>query len=144
MATRVNAAARTAQADGVVDLVDGGSGAGVLRIYTGAQPAGPGSAPTGTLLVELPLSDPAFSAAGAGVATLDITPPVSAVAVGTGTAGWWRFCDSTEAAGAGLGVIDGLVTASGGGGELILPTTAITTGLVVTIGSGTVTAPAST
>lgn len=138
MATRISTAARSAAADGVVDQIDAGSGAGVLRIYTGSQPAGPGSSATGTMLVELPLSDPAFGAASSGVASLDTSPAVSATAVADGTAGWFRLQDST-----GAGVLDGSVTATGGGGDLTLATTTITTGLTVTVTSGTVTAPAS-
>lgn len=143
MATRISTAARSAAADAVAALVNGGSGAGVLRIYTGTQPAGPGSSPSGTLLAECILSDPAFAAAVAGSAALDTTPTVTTTAVADGTAGWFRLLDSTEAAGSGLGVLDGAVTTTGGGGELTLATTTITTGLTVTITAGSITAPAS-
>ncbi|MEO3922706.1 hypothetical protein ABGB07_02305 [Micromonosporaceae bacterium B7E4] len=143
MATRISTAARNASADAIVALINGGSGAGVLRIYTGTQPAGPGSSPTGTLLVSCTLSDPAFAGAVSGSAALDVTPSVTASATADGTAGWFRLLDSTEAASTGLGVLDGSVTATGGGGELTLATTTITTGLTVTITAGTVTMPAS-
>lgn len=143
MTTRISSAARTAACDAVVDLVDAGSAAGVLRIYTGPQPSGPDSTPTGTLLAELDLSDPAFGPAAAGVATLDVTPAVTTTAVADGTAGWFRLLTSTEAAGSGLGVVDGSVTATGGGGQLELATVAITTGVEVEITSGSVTMPAS-
>lgn len=143
MTLRISTAARNAACDAVVDLVDGGSGAGVIRVYTGSQPATPATAPTGTLLLEFALSDPAFGAASTGTATLDITPAVTDDGITTGTAGWFRICDSTEAAGSGLGIIDGSVTATGGGGDLTLSTTSITTGLTVTVTSLTVTAPAS-
>ncbi|BCJ64144.1 hypothetical protein [Polymorphospora rubra] len=66
MPTRISTAARNAAADGIVDLVDGGSGPGVIRVYTGSQPAGPGSAPTGTLLAQFTLSDPAFGTRRSG------------------------------------------------------------------------------
>lgn len=143
MATRLSTAARNAAADAVVDLVDGGSGAGVIRIYTGTQPAGPGTTATGTLLAEFTLSDPAFGAAGTGVATLDVSPALTDTGIADGTAGWFRILDSTEAAATGLGVLDGSVTASGGGGELELNTVSISTGVTVEIVSGTVTMPAS-
>jgi hypothetical protein len=143
MATRINTAARNAACDAVVDLIDGGTGAGVLRIYTGAQPATPATSPSGTLLAEFTLSDPAFGAASSGAATLDVTPALTDTGITDGTAGWCRFLDSTEAAATGLGVIDGSVTATGGGGQVELNTTTISTGVAVEITSGTVTMPAS-
>lgn len=143
MATRISTAARTAAANAVVALVDGGSGAGVIRIYTGTQPAGPGSAASGALLASLTLNDPAFGSAVSGVATLDVDPALTATAVADGTAGWFRLLDSTEAAGSGLGIVDGAVTATGGGGQLTLATTTVTTGLQVQITSGSITMPAA-
>jgi hypothetical protein len=143
VATRISTAARNAAADAVAGLADGGSGAGVIRIYTGSQPAGPDSSATGTLLAAVSLNDPAFGAASSGVATLDVSPALTATAVADGTAGWWRLLTSTEAAGSGLGIVDGAVTATGGGGQLTLATTTVTTGLQVQITSGTITMPAS-
>lgn len=143
MAIRINTAARNAAADAVTALINGGAGAGVLRIYTGTQPATPATSPSGTLLAEFTLSDPAFTVASTGVATLDVTPALTDTGIAAGTAGWCRFCDSTEAAGTGLGVIDGSVTATGGGGDLQLNTTTISVGVNVEITSGTVTMPAS-
>ena len=72
MALRISTAARNAGLNAITALVDGGSGAGVLRIYSGTQPAGPGSSPTGTLLLAITLSDPAFAAASS--ATRDAFP----------------------------------------------------------------------
>lgn len=141
--TRISTAARNAMCDAAVDLIDGGSGAGVLRIYTGSQPATPATAPSGTLLAEFTLSDPAFGAAATGVATLDVTPALTDTGLAAGTAGWARLCDSTEAAGTGLGIIDTDVTATGGGGGIELATTTISVGATVEITGGTVTMPAS-
>jgi hypothetical protein len=143
MATRISTAARTAAAGAVAALVDAGSAAGVIRIYTGTQPAGPGSAATGTLLASVTLNDPAFGAASAGVATLDVDPALTGTAVADGTAGWFRLLDSTEAGSTGLGIVDGTVTATGGGGQLTLATTTVTTGLQVQITSGAITMPAA-
>jgi hypothetical protein len=139
MALTISTAARNAACDAVVDLVDGGSGAGVIRIYTGTKPATPATSPTGTLLAEFTLSDPAFGAASSGAATLDVTPAlVDSSANATGTAGYFRILDSDEAAGTGLGVVDGTVTATGGGGDLTLNTVSVTSGAEVEITSGTV------
>ncbi len=143
MAVRISTAARNALATAVATLVDGGSSAGKLRVYTGSQPAGPGTAPSGTLLLEVTLNDPSFGAASSGVITAAQSPALSGTGVAAGTAGWFRILDSTEAAGSGLGVLDGNVTSSGGGGDLQLSTTSISNGLAVSITALTVTMPAS-
>lgn len=143
MAIGISTAARSAACDAVVDLVDGGSGAGVLRVYTGSKPASPGTSASGTLLAEFTLNDPAFGAAATGAASLDVDPALTTTGEAAGTAGWFRILDSTEAAGTGLGVIDGTVTATSGGGDLELNTTTISVGLDVEITSGTITMPAS-
>lgn len=139
MTARISTAARNAVADAFAALVDGG----VLRLYTGSQPAGPGSAATGTLLAEFVLSDPAFAAAIAGSAAIDTTPTLTDDGIADGSAGWFRMCDPTQSAGAGLGVLDGSVTATGGGGELTLNTIEINNGVPVTVAAGTVTMPAN-
>jgi len=136
MAIRLPAASRNAAADAVVDRADGGSGAGTIEIRTGTQPASADSAATGTLLATITLGDPAFGPASNGTAALADTP-LSGAAVADGTAGWFRMLD-----GDGNTVLDGSVSATGGGGDLQLSTTTITTGLTVTITSGTVTMPA--
>lgn len=138
MATRLPTASVNAACDAIVDRVDGGSGAGVIEIRTGSQPASANDAATGTLLVTITCADPAFGAAAAGVATLDTDPVLEGTAVADGTAGWCRIKDSTGAT-----VMDGSVTATGGGGQITLATTAITTGVAVQITSGTFTVPAS-
>lgn len=143
MAVRISTAARNALANAVTTLVDAGSAAGKLRVYTGSQPAGPGTTATGTLLLEITLNDPSFGSASSGVITAAQSPALSATASGTGTAGWFRILDSTEAGSTGLGVVDGSVTATGGGGDLTLSTTSLSSGLSVSITSLTVTMPAS-
>lgn len=136
MATRLPTAARNAACDAVVDLADAGAGAATLKIYTGTQPATANDAVSGTLLATITLSDPAFGSASTGVATLAGTP-LSATGVAAGTAGWARLADSTGAT-----VLDGSVTATGGGGQVELATTTISVGVTVQITSGTVTMPA--
>lgn len=139
MAVRLNTAARNAAVDAITALVNGG----YIRIYTGAQPATPATAPTGTLLAELPLSNPAFAGAVNGTAALDVTPIPTDAGIADGTAGWARFLTSAEQAGSGLGVIDGNVTATGGGGQVTLATTSVVTGVAVNVTSGSCTMPAS-
>lgn len=127
---------RTAMCNALVDGLDAGAGAGTIKIYSGTRPANPDTAITGTLLATVTCIDPAFGNATNGVATL--SDPASVTAVATGTATHFRAADSTGAA-----VFDGDVTATGGGGDLTLTTTAITSGLSVDITGGTVTVPAS-
>ena len=138
MTVRIAASVRTAIVDSVKALIDGGAGPGKIRIYTGAAPAGPATAASGTLLVDIPLNDPSFDATASGTANADVTPTVVGTAVATGTAGWFRILDSNNNA-----LIDGAVTATGGGGDITVASTAITTGLTVTVTSLALTAPAS-
>lgn len=137
MATRISTAARNAAANAIVDLLDGGAGAGTIQIRTGSQPASANDAATGTLLGTLTLSDPAFGNAATGVATAsEITSDSSADA--TGTAGWFRALDSTGAT-----VLDGSITATGGGGDLTLDSVSIVAGGTIAVTSWTVTMPAA-
>lgn len=134
MTLRLATASRSAAADGVVDRLDAGAGAGTIKVYTGSQPANPQTGPTGTLLATFTLNDPAFGAAASGVATLDVDPELTATGVADGTAGWFRAADSD-----GNAVLDGACGTSGA--ELNLSTTTISTGLSVSITSGSYTQP---
>ena len=132
MATRISVAARNAAADGVVDLLDAGAGVGYIEIRTGTQPANPATAASGTLLVTVPLADPAFGAAASGTATAAAIADATAVASGTAT--WFRGFDSDANA-----VIDG--SAGETGTDLILDDAAIIEGGTVSISSWTITMP---
>ncbi|MGW4422536.1 hypothetical protein [Streptosporangium sp. NPDC004631] len=136
MATRISTAARNAACDAVVDLADAGSGAAKIRVYTGTQPAGPGTAiTTETLLAEFTLADPAFGSAASGVATLASTPRAT-TGVAAGTATWFRMLDSDNVA-----ILDG--SAGTSGTELILNTATVSIGVAVSLTSMTVTMPAT-
>lgn len=140
MATRLPDASQQAAADAVVDRIDVGVGtaAGVLRIYSGAQPADADSAPVGTLLVSIPLAaPPAYGAAATtGTAAL-LGTPRSASASAAGTAASFRVVNRDGAT-----VFDGSVTATGGGGDLTLDNTSIASGQTVNINSLNYTHPA--
>lgn len=138
MAIRYTTATRNALCDAWVDRFDAGSGAGKIRIYTGTQPASANDPVSGTLLAEITLNDPAFGAAVLGAATVDSSPAISGSVSSTGTAGWWRGLDSDDNV-----VCDGSVTATGGGGDITIATTSLTSGGSVTITGGTFTVPAS-
>jgi len=135
MTTRIGVSARNAAATAIATLLDGGAAAGKIEIRTGSQPATPATAASGTLLATLTLTDPAFGAASTGVVTAaTITGDSSADA--TGTAGWFRAMDSNNVA-----IIDGSVTATGGGGDLTLNSVSIVAGGTVNVTSWTITMP---
>src|SRR5580765_4879536 len=73
---------------GIGTAFDGGTGR--LNIYTGAQPATPDTAASGTLLGTLTLSSDAFAAAASGAVALN-TVGADTTADATGSAGWFRF-----------------------------------------------------
>lgn len=127
-----------AMADAGVDTIDAGAGAGLLRIYSGTQPANPTVAPSGTLLVEFTLGNPAFAGATDGVAGASAAGnPVDPVpATATGTASWFRIVD-----GDGDAILDGDVTDTSGSGSLKVSSTAIIAAIDVSIVSMSFTQP---
>lgn len=136
MVTRVSTAVRSAMAGAAVDAIDAGPGPGTVQIRTGAQPASVATAATGTLLGTLTLGDPAFADPVNGVATANaVTGDSSADA--SGTPGWFRVFDS-----AGVAVLDGACSESGGGGDMILDKPTIVAGGTIGITAWTVTQPA--
>lgn len=128
---KISVAAQNAAAAAVGTLTNGGT----INIYTGAQPATPGTAASGTLLGTLTLSATAFGAASAGTITAAAITGDS-VADASGTAGYFRVFGSTSVA-----VIDGTVSASGGGGELVLSSVSIVAGGTINVTSYTITMP---
>ncbi len=138
MAIGISTSAQNTALSGIVGLLGGG----VLRIYSGTRPANPDTAPSGTLLAEFQLNDPAAGAPSGGVASLDVTGMTTS-GVGNGQASWFRMLGPAQAAGNGLGVIDGDVSVTGGGGDLTLNTTTISIGLTLHITGGSITMPAS-
>lgn len=132
---RITAGMAEDMADLILAAIDGGAGAGKLRIYDGSQPAGPGTAISDqTLLAEITLNDPSFTSSN-GVLTLDVDPTIEdSSANATGTASWGRFVDSDNNA-----VIDGNVGTSGA--SINLNTTSIVEAGPVRITSGTITVP---
>lgn len=130
-------AVRRAMGDAGLALIDAGSAAGRLRLYAGAKPASPNDALSGqTLLATLALSDPAFGPTGAdGIAAANAIASDTA-ADADGTASFFRIEDS-----AGVVRFQGDVSATGGGGDLELPSTSVAAGVGISISSFTVTVP---
>lgn len=130
MAVSYSTATRNAKADAVGTKLSGGT----VEIYSGSQPADANTAASGTLLATVTLGT--APAASAGVVTMP--DPASVNAVATGTAGWFRAKSSTAAT-----VLDGSVTATGGGGQMQLSSVSLTSGAPVDLSSFTYTEPAS-
>ena len=130
---RINTAARNLQADSLARAFDGGT----LRLYTGSQPSSANDSPPGILLVTINLPTPAFGDASSGVAAK--AGEWVGVAVNSGNAGWFRMVGSGGVS------IDGAVTETGGGGEMVLQTedAAVLIDESVTIASYTLTQPGS-
>lgn len=134
MSLTLSTAARNAQLDAITTAI---GASGLLRIYDGSRPAGPGTAvSTQTLLAELTLGSSAFGSASNGSMTANaITSDLSANASGTAT--WYRITTS-----GGTAVVDGKVGTSGA--DLNLNSVALSSGAAVSISSFTLSAPAGT
>lgn len=113
---------RTARATAIRDAMDAGTTGAKIRLYNGTRPATGGTATT--LLAELVCSTVSGTVTN-GVFTLSaITQDSSADA--TGTATWFRIVDSDNNF-----VMDGSVTATGGGGDITMGSVSIIAGVPV-------------
>lgn len=123
MALFFSAATAHAMLDVITTRADAGSGAALVRIYSGTMPVNADTALAGnTLLAELTCTDP--SAVPAANKTLTLSPITQdSSADASGTASFFRLVDST-----GLVVLQGDITATGGGGALEMNTTSIIAG----------------
>lgn len=131
MATRIAVNARNQGVGAVGALLNGGT----LEIRTGSQPASPASADSGTLLVSIPLANPAFGSPSNGQAALAGVPR-QAQAQAAGTAGHARFKTS-----GGQVVLDVAVSDPNGNGELKLDNVNIAQGQTITISGFTLSQP---
>ena len=120
---------RNARVDAITTFAGNGA---LLRLYDGTRPSTGGTATT--LLAELTCGTPFAASASGGVLTLgSITQDSAANAAGTAT--WFRLVKSDGT----THIMDGSVTATGGGGDMELVTTSITTGQPVQVTSFTIT-----
>lgn len=133
---KIAVAAMQAACNGIVDLLDAGAGAATLAIRTGAPPATPATADSGTLLATLTFSDPAFgNANSSGVATANsITSDT--VADNSGDAGHFRAKDSD-----GNVIFQGTAGNSGDTPDMVFDNKSIVAGGTVACASMTVTVP---
>jgi hypothetical protein len=125
MALKQSNEAVNAEADAVAAKVNNG----YLRIYGGVRPATADTALSNNpLLAELRFANPASPAAVAGVLTFSgLQSDTSADA--TGTATFYRTFKSDGVS----PIVDGSVSATGGGGDLELNTTSLVAGAAVEV-----------
>ena len=123
MTSRLTTEIVNAQAQIISDALDGGT----MKIYSGTQPltANTGVSGDATLLATLNFGSPAFASISQGVMTAN--PLTGGVATSDGIATWFRLykADGVTA------VLDGNVSTTQG--NLVLPTTTITTGITIEI-----------
>lgn len=130
---RMSAECAILACDAIVDNLDEGDAAATIRVRTGAQPADPDAAESGTLLATLTMSDPAFG--NAADTTGDATASASAItddtsADATGTAGYCR------AGATGTGADDHLDGEAGtSGADFNFNTVSFTAGATVSMSS---------
>lgn len=125
MAVTYSSAAKEARMTAVGNLIDGGAGAGKLKIGTTGM---------GSVLATIPLADPSVTSVTSGVLTFDFTPAVSDTSAdATGTAAAAIITDSND-----VTIISGL-TVGTSGTDIILDSVSITAGQTVSLTSGTIT-----
>ena len=110
------------------------STAPILKIISGSAPADCATAESGTVLVSITLPSDWMAAASSGSKAL--SGSWSDTAIASGTAGYFRVYDSTGT----TCHIQGTCSLSGGGGDLILDNTSISTSQTVTVQTFTISA----
>ena len=131
MALQYSTAVRNAKLDAIETTI---GATAILRIYSGAKPATPATAASGTLLAEMTLPTDWMAAASSGSKSKSGTWTVASAGA-SGTAGYFRILDST---GTTTG-IQGECTDTAGAGPLKLSSTAVVSGEPVTIATFTLT-----
>lgn len=131
MAIQLSTTLRNARLDQIETTV---GTAAILRVYSGSAPANVAASITGTLLAEATLPSDWMAAASNGSKALSGTWSDTSVNA-TGTASHFRIwaSDGTTAH------IQGTVTASGGGGDMIVDSTSFVSGTTFTVTSFTLT-----
>ena len=131
MAVQLSVAVRNARLD-AIETTAGASA--VLKIFSGSAPANCAAADSGTVLATINLPSVWMAAASSGSKAKSGTWQ-DLSADNTGTAGHFRVYDS----GASTCHIQGVVSASGGGGDLIVSSTSFTAGQSFTVNMFTMT-----
>jgi len=126
MAIQLSTTVRNARLDAVETAIGTSP---QLRLYTGAVPASCATAASGTLLATITLPSDWLSAASNGSKAMAGT--WSGTGAAAGTAGYYRIYDSTGT----TCHLQGTVTATGGGGDMILDNTSIASSQAVSVSS---------
>jgi hypothetical protein len=129
MALTVTVAAANSMGTALATAI--GSGA-TIQIRSGSKPATPETAAGGTLLATVNISGSFSSSSG----VLTAADPTSVTIAATGTAAWFRLATS-----GGTAILDGTVTATGGGGDMQLATVALSSGATLDLGVPSITVP---
>lgn len=127
MTVQLAVSTRNARLDAIE--TDAGTAA-KLMIYTGAQPANCAAAASGTLLAQFNLASDWAAAASAGAKSFSGTP-LTTTGLAAGTAGHYRLykTDGTTC------IMQGSVTATGGGGDATIDNAVIAVGQTVNVTS---------
>ena len=134
MALQFSVAVRNA----MLDAIETATGtAAVFKIKTGAPPATCATADSGTVLASITLASDWAAAASGGTKAWSSLPVTDSSADNSGTAAHWRLyaSDGTTCH------AQGTVTATGGGGDVEVDSTAFTAGQQFNITAWTWTAP---
>lgn len=116
MPIKLTVTVRNAMGQDIVDAIDAGAGAGIVKILSGTQPVGPHIAISDQVtLSEHLLTKPCATVANGIITFAPIADDDFANA--TGTATWARFFDSD-----GNPIADAAITVAGGGGDLQMNT----------------------
>lgn len=126
MTIALNDTIRNAQLQIISDAIDAGSSNGILRIYSGTQPAKNGAETT--ILVEIPFADPCALSIANGILTFNVSGMVDGSADNNGTATWARAYDSDLTF-----VMDMTVSNPGGGGDVQINNINISQNTIVTV-----------
>jgi len=129
MAISITAAVAQAAATAVATAIGSGS---TIEVRTGSKPATPETTATGTLLATVAIAG-SFSATGG---TLTAADPAAVTIAASGAAGYFRVKTS-----GGTAILDGTVTAAGGGGDMQLATVTLTSGATLDLGVPSFTMP---
>jgi hypothetical protein len=127
----------TAARNGMLDAIESAAGTSAkFQIWTGSAPANCATASSGTKLVEISMSADWWAAASTGTKAFN-SLPLTTTGLAAGSAGYFRIVDSAGT----TCHLQGTVTATGGGGDLIVDNVSIAVGQNVSITAFTLTAP---
>jgi hypothetical protein len=121
--------------NGILDTIEDAIGTPTLKIFTGAKPSTLAYADSGTVLATMVLASDWLGSASGGSISRSAGDWEDLSADNTGTAGHFRIYDDGPVA-----MIQGTVTATGGGGDMTLDNVSVASGQTITVTTFTITA----